>query len=101
MLQEVFGLAQRDTGRAFHGKTVSARADGGKGHRLYAVRLDQGEATLITTGEQFFFSLAAIAPDRADGVNDPAGRKFIGTGNFGPASGAAAKGAAFRQELRA
>jgi hypothetical protein len=55
---------------------------------------NQCEATSITTRQQFVLAAMAVAPDRADGVDHPLGRKLVAAGDFGLADGAAAERAA-------
>ena len=60
----------------------------------------QRETTSITAREQFILAVTAVVPDRADGMNDPFGGKFVAARDFGLAGGAAAECAAFRQQFR-
>jgi hypothetical protein len=54
----------------------------------------------VAGGKMGIFPAAAAMPDRADGMDHVFGRQPISTGDLGIAGGAAAKGAAFVQELR-
>ena len=98
--QKLFRLAHGNPRRTVHWKTIRASADGWKRHGLDAARFDQRETTPITTREQVILAVPAIVPDRADGVNDPPGWKFVALGDFGLAGGATAERAAFRQQFR-
>ena len=71
-----------------------------KRHGLDAVLDDERETTPITTREQFILAVMAVVPDRADGVNDPLGGKFVTACDFGLTRRATAERAAFRQQLR-
>lgn len=98
--QKTLRLVHGNPRRAVHRKTIRTGADGRERHGLDAVQLDQRETTPITTREQFILAVPAVVPHRADGVNDPPGRKFIAFGDFGLSGGAAAEHAAFRQQFR-
>jgi len=99
-IQKTFRLAHGNPRRAVHRETIRAGADGWERHGLDAVLDDERETTPITNREQFILAVLAVAPDRADGVNDPSGREFVAFGDFGLAGGATAERAAFHQQFR-
>src|SRR5207244_12721239 len=84
-------LRHGDLRRAFHWKSVRAGADGWKRNRLHAVLFRQSKRVSITTREQFVLAAMTVAPERADGVNDPLGREPVSFGDSCLTGGAPAQ----------
>jgi hypothetical protein len=64
------------------------------------VRLAQLQRAAITRRQRLVLAFAAAMPDRADGMNDMPRRQTITLGDLGVAGCAAAKRAAFGEQLR-
>ena len=97
-LKELFRLAERDSCSSVHRKAVSAGADGWKRHSFDLMFLDQNETAPVAKGKQVIFSMFAVAPDRAHGVDDPFGGKFKSAGYFCLACGASPERPALFQQ---
>jgi hypothetical protein len=87
-------------GCALGRKGVDAGGDGGKGDRRQAVRLAQLQRPAIARRQRLVLAFAAAMPDRSDGMNDMRCGQTIALGDLGIAGRAAAKRAAFGEQLR-
>jgi hypothetical protein len=81
-------------------ETIDAGGDRGKGDRGKAVGLTQLDRAAIAGGQCGVFTLAAAVPYRSDCMNDMPRPQAVTFGNLGIAGGAAAKRAAFGEQLR-
>jgi hypothetical protein len=89
----------RDPRRAIGGETIDAGGNGRKGNRSKAVGLAQFDRAAVARCQSFILALASAVPDRTDGVNHMPRRQPISFGDFGVASLAAMKRAAFGEKF--
>src|ERR1700733_7073305 len=81
-------------------KAIDAGRYRRESQRSQPMRRGEVERGAIARRQEFVLTFAAAAPYRADGVNHILGRKPITAGHLGATGLAAAKRAAFRQQLR-
>src|ERR1019366_7660529 len=98
--QEALCLPHRNLGGPLHRKAVGAGANGRKSDGADAMLFGKGKAASIAACEQFILALPAIAPDRANCVNDPLGRQPVALGDFRVAGRAAAQLPALLQDRK-
>jgi hypothetical protein len=89
-----------NAGRTIRGETINACRDGGVRDRAEAVGLTELKGAPIARREQRIFVLMAAVPDRANGMDHVFGGEPIALGDLGVAGLAAAKRAAFGEQLR-
>jgi len=100
-LQRLDRGCDRDSRRPLGGKAIDAGGDGGKGNRSKAVALAQRDGADIARRQRLVFALAAVVPDRTNGMNHVPGGKPVRQGDFGPTGFAAVKRAAFGEKAGA
>src|SRR5262245_61380557 len=70
LIEKRLDLAHGDACRSIHGKAKGPGADRRKGDGLEIVSDGQGQAVPVAACQQFVLAVLAVAPDRADGVDD-------------------------------
>jgi hypothetical protein len=88
-----------NAGRTIRGETINACRDSGVRDRAEAVDLTELKPAAIAGAKQRIFVLMAAVPDRADGMDHVFGGEPVAHGDLGVAGFAAAKRAAFGEQL--
>jgi hypothetical protein len=94
-LKEYLAFKQSNTGTSVKRKTISPRADGGKGYGPQVVFHDQAETTPVAPRQQFILAVHPIFPDWPNGMDNAPGRQLVSARHLGVARFAPVQLAAF------